>query len=348
MKENYLMTVAHTAVATRPAKEYGRTPSGVEHLLFEVKRLIVGQDHVIERLLIALLARGHVLLEGVPGLAKTATIKSLAQVVGGTFGRVQFTPDLVPSDLVGTRIYNGKTSEWSTELGPVFANLLLADEINRAPAKVQSALLEVMQERQVTIGKQTYHVPDPFLVLATMNPIESDGTYTLPEAQLDRFMFKVVVDYPAYQDELVVIERMIGPVVELRSLINPERLREMQHEVERVYVDPRVAAYAATLVQATRHPAKYGLGQFENALMFGGSPRASINLAIGARALAYIRGREYVLPQDIAEIAPDVLRHRLVLSYEGIANGVTTESIIGAVLDRLPPPRIDMGDRYVG
>jgi MoxR-like ATPase len=342
------MALAQTAIATRPVEQRGRTPSGVEHLLFEVKRLIVGQDHVIERLLIALLARGHVLLEGVPGLAKTATIKSLAQVVGGSFGRVQFTPDLVPGDLVGTRIYNGKTGEWSTELGPIFANLILADEINRAPAKVQSALLEVMQERQVTIGKQTYRVPDPFLVLATMNPIESDGTYSLPEAQLDRFMFKVIVDYPAYQDELVVIERMIGPAVELRTLLSPERLMEIQHEVERVYVDPRVAAYAATLVNATRHPAQEGLEHFQSALMFGASPRASINLAIGARALAYIRGRDYVLPQDIAELAPDVLRHRLVLSYEGIANGTSIDTIIAAILQRFPPPRIDMGDRHVG
>ncbi len=342
------MSFAHTAVATRGSTERGRTPSNVEHLLFEVKRLIVGQDHVIERLLIALLSRGHVLLEGVPGLAKTATIKSLAQVVGGSFGRVQFTPDLVPSDLVGTRIYNGKTGEWSIELGPVFANLLLADEINRAPAKVQSALLEVMQERQVTIGKQTYTVPDPFLVLATMNPIESDGTYPLPEAQLDRFMFKVVVDYPAYADELVVIERMIGPRVDLRTLIDPAQLREMQHEVEQVYVDPRVAAYAATLVNATRYPAQEGLQHLQGALMFGASPRASINLAVGARALAYIRGRQYVLPQDIAELAPDVMRHRLVLSYESIANGTSVDTIITQILERFPPPCIDMGDRHVG
>ncbi len=215
-------------------------PSLAEHVLFEVKRLIVGQDHLLERLLVALLSRGHVLLEGVPGLAKTATIKALAQVVGGSFGRVQFTPDLVPSDLVGTRIFNGRAGEFTTELGPVFVNLLLADEINRAPAKVQSALLEVMQERQVTIGKQTFAVPDPFMVLATQNPIESDGTYPLPEAQLDRFMFKVLVDYPGYEDELVVVERMIGAPIELRTRLTPERLIALQEAAGQVYVDPRV------------------------------------------------------------------------------------------------------------
>jgi MoxR-like ATPase len=319
----------------------------MEHVLFEVKRLIVGQDRLLERLLIALLARGHVLLEGVPGLAKTATIKALAQVIGGSFGRVQFTPDLVPADLVGTRIYNGKTGEFTTELGPVFANLLLADEINRAPAKVQSALLEVMQERQVTIGKQTFATPDPFLVLATQNPIESDGTYPLPEAQLDRFMFKVLVDYPAYEDELVVVERMIGPAIQLRALLTTDRLRELQAAVEQIYVDPHIIAYAATLINATRKPAEHGLGKIAPTLLFGGSPRASINLIIGARALAFIRGRQYVLPQDVAEILPDVLRHRLVLSYEGIAAGVTPETIIAALLERYPPPRLDLGDRHV-
>ena len=323
------------------------SPAMVEHLLFEVKRLIVGQDHVIERLLVALLARGHVLLEGVPGLAKTATIRALAQVVGGTFGRVQFTPDLIPADLVGTRIYNGKTGEFTTELGPVFVNLLLADEINRAPAKVQSALLEVMQERQVTIGKQTHTVPDPFLVLATQNPIESDGTYPLPEAQLDRFMFKVIVDYPEYEDELVVVERMLGPEIGLRTLITPETLRAMQAAARSVYVDPRIMAYAATLVNVTRRPAQQGLEDIAPAVMFGASPRASISLAVGARALAYVRGRQYVLPQDIADLLPDVLRHRLVLSYEGLARGVTPDAIIARLLERYPPPRLDLGDRYV-
>ena len=329
----------------RSGERHHRTPSVPEHVLFEVKRLIVGQDHLLERLLVALLSRGHVLLEGVPGLAKTATIKALAQVVGGDFGRVQFTPDLVPSDLVGTRIFNGRSGEFTTELGPIFVNLLLADEINRAPAKVQSALLEVMQERQVTIGKHTYAVPDPFMVLATQNPIESDGTYPLPEAQLDRFMFKVVVDYPSYDDELVVVERMIGAPIELRAWLTPERLIALQQAAAEVYVDPRVIAYAATLVTATRAPAAHGLGQFASAVQFGGSPRASIALILGARALALLRGREYALPKDVADLFPDVLRHRLVLGYEGIASGVSPEAIVAAVLDRYPPPRIDLGDR---
>lgn len=319
----------------------------MEHVLFEIKRLIVGQDLLLERLLIALLGRGHVLLEGVPGLAKTATIKSLAEVVGGSFGRVQFTPDLVPADLIGTRIYNGKSGEFSTELGPIFANLLLADEINRAPAKVQSALLEAMQERQVTIGKDTFATPEPFLVLATQNPIESDGTYPLPEAQLDRFLFKVLVDYPSYEDEIVVVGRVTGPPIKLRTLLTPERLLAMQQLTDQVYVDPRVIAYAAMLVNVTRKPAQYGLGHLTSAIMFGASPRASINLVVGARGLAFIRGRRYVLPQDIADLVPDVLRHRLVLSYEGIANGITPEAIIRDLLERFPAPRIDLGDRNV-
>ena len=329
-------------------REAPAAPLLMEHVLFEVKRLIVGQDRVIERLLVALLSGGHVLLEGVPGLAKTAMIKSLAQVIGGTFGRIQFTPDLVPADLVGTRIYSVKTGEFSTELGPVFVNLLLADEINRAPAKVQSALLEVMQERQVTIGKTTYVVPKPFLVLATQNPIESDGTYPLPEAQLDRFMFKVLVDYPSYEEEIVVVDRITGPSIGLRRLLVPQRLLEVQQEVEQVYVDPRVTAYAATLVTATRRLGDHGLGHLASALAFGASPRASINLITGGRALAYIRGRRYVLPQDVAALTPDVLRHRLVLSYDGIANDVTADAIIAALLERYPPPRLDLGDRDGG
>ena len=314
----------------------------IEHVVFEVRRLIVGQDHLLERLLVALLARGHVLLEGVPGLAKTATIKALAQVVGGTFGRVQFTPDLLPSDLVGTRVYNVRTGELTTEVGPVFVNLLLADEINRAPAKVQSALLEVMQEHQVTIGGQTFQVPDPFLVMATQNPIESDGTYPLPEAQLDRFMFKVLVDYPAYEDEITVVERMIGPRISLRPRLSLERLRWLQEAVDQVYVDPRVIAYAARLVTASRALAEHGLPAMASAVQFGGSPRASINLVLGARALALVRGREYALPRDVAELLPDVLRHRLILSYEGIAEGITPDAVSRALLDRFPPPRIEL------
>ena len=319
----------------------------VEHLLFELKKVIAGQDYLLERVLVALLARGHILLEGVPGLAKTLTIKSLAQVIGGSFGRIQFTPDLVPADLTGTRIFNGKTGEFTTELGPVFANLLLADEINRAPAKVQSALLEVMQERQVTIAKQTYKVPDPFLVMATQNPIESDGTYPLPEAQLDRFMFKVLVDYPSFEDEMVVIERVIGAPAVLRALITPEKLHEMQAEVDQVYVDPVVISYAARLVSATRTPGEHGLPQYAESIQFGGSPRASINLVLGARALAYMRGRSYALPQDVTAVAHDVLRHRLVLTYEGLAAGTTADAIITDILKRFPPIRLDLGDRHV-
>ena len=284
--------------AGRPAPDYAaRVPAPVEQLLFEVKRLIVGQDRMLERLLVALLAGGHVLLEGVPGLAKTATVKAFATVIGGQAGRIQFTPDLVPADLVGTRIYNPSTARFSTELGPVFCNLLLADEINRAPAKVQSALLEVMQEQQVTIGRETFQVPLPFLVLATQNPIETDGTYPLPEAQIDRFMFKVLV------------------------------------------------GYAATLSTATRQASSMGLPEFAPAIAFGASPRASINLVAAARALAFIRGRSYVLPMDVAEVAPEVLRHRLVLTYEGIASGVSAETIVGCLLERYAPPRIDLGDR---
>ncbi|GCE30570.1 MoxR-like ATPase [Dictyobacter alpinus] len=323
-------------------------PSPIEPVLFEVKRLIVGQDHLLERLLVALLARGHVLLEGVPGLAKTATVKALARVVGGNFGRVQFTPDLVPADLIGTRIYNAKNAEFVTELGPIFVHLLLADEINRAPAKVQSALLEVMQEHQVTIGKQTHFVPDPFLVLATQNPIESDGTYPLPEAQLDRFMFKVLVGYPSYEDEIVIVERVTGANIVLQTLLNPEGLRHFQQEVERVYVDPHVVLYAATLVHATREPARHGLARLHGALLYGASPRASINLVSGARALAFMRGRPYALPRDVADLVPDVLRHRMVLSYEAVADGLTTDMIVAELLQRFPPPHIDLGDRYVG
>ena len=319
----------------------------IEPVLFEVKRLIVGQDHLLERLLVALLANGHVLLEGVPGLAKTATVKALSQVIGAAFGRVQFTPDLVPADLVGTRIYNVKSGEFTTELGPLFVNLLLADEINRAPAKVQSALLEVMQERQVTIGKHTYPVPDPFLVLATQNPLESDGTYALPEAQLDRFMFKVLVGYPSYEDEVVIVERVTGPQINLKTLMALAQLRALQLQVEGVYVDPHVISYAAYLVKATRRLAEHGLPHLSRAVLFGGSPRASINLIAAARALAFIRGRKYVLPRDVAELIHDVLRHRLVLSYEGIADGITADTIVKAVLERFPPPQIDLGDRHV-
>jgi MoxR-like ATPase len=334
--------VSEASPVRAPLEATAPLGSVIEHVVFEIRRLIVGQDHLLERLLVALLARGHVMLEGVPGLAKTATIKALAEAVGGSFGRVQFTPDLLPSDLVGTRVYNVRTGELTTEVGPVFVNLLLADEINRAPAKVQSALLEVMQEQQVTIGGQSYAVPDPFLVLATQNPIESDGTYPLPEAQLDRFMFKVLVDYPSYEDEITVVERMIGSKISLRPRLSLERLRWLQEAVESVYVDPRVIAYAAKLVTASRALGEHGLPAFASSVQFGGSPRASINLVLGARALALVRGREYALPRDVAELLPDVLRHRLILSYEGIAEGVTPDAVSRALLERFPPPRIEL------
>jgi MoxR-like ATPase len=332
--------------ATQTARDLAaKVPAPIEQMLFEVKRLIVGQDRLLERLLIALLSGGHVLLEGVPGLAKTVTVKAFAEVIGGASGRVQFTPDLVPADLVGTRIYNPGRGEFTTELGPVFCNLLLADEINRAPAKVQSALLEAMQERQVTIGKETHRLPLPFVVLATENPIETDGTYPLPEAQLDRFMLKVLVDYPSFQEEVVVVERITGPAIELHQVVTLDQLREMQQAVTEVYVDPAVRTYAATLTYATRPGKVKGLEDLAPAIAYGGSPRASINLVAAGRALAFMRGRTYVLPHDVSDVAPEVLRHRLVLTYEGIANGVNPETIVKRVLERFPPPRIDLGDR---
>jgi MoxR-like ATPase len=322
-----------------------RVPAAVEEVLFEVRRVIVGQDRVLERLLVALLAGGHVLLEGVPGLAKTAAVRTLAQAVGGRFGRIQFTPDLVPADLIGTRIYNPSRAEFSTELGPVFCNLLLADEVNRAPAKVQSALLEVMQEQQVTIGKETHYVEPPFLVLATQNPIEADGTYPLPEAQIDRFMLKVLVDYPSRAEEVVVVERMIGDPIEVKQVMTLKQLLAMQAQVREVYVDPALISYGTSLTAATRTPADMGLPEYAGAIAFGASPRASIHLLEAARALAFIRGRSYVLGHDVVDVAPEVLRHRIVLSYDGIADEVSTETIVAHVLERFPAPRIDLADR---
>ena len=338
-------SVTRPDASTASVDYQNHVPAPVEEVLFEVRRRIVGQDRMLERLLVALLAGGHVLLEGVPGLAKTATVRALAEAVGGTFGRIQFTPDLVPADLIGTRIYNPSKGEFSTELGPVFCNLLLADEVNRAPSKVQSALLEVMQEHQVTIGKQTHPVSKPFLVLATQNPIEADGTYPLPEAQIDRFMLKVLVGYPSLAEEVVIVERMIGDLIEVRQVISLDQLLEMQGAVRLVYVDPVLISYAATLAAATRQPAENGLPEFEGAIAYGASPRASIHLVEAARALAFIRGRSYVLGHDITDVAPEVLRHRIVLSYDGIADEVSTEAIVDRVLERLPAPRIDLADR---
>ena len=310
----------------------------MEQILYEVKRVVVGQDRFLERVMVAMLAEGHLLVEGVPGLAKTLTVRTLADTVRGRFKRIQFTPDLVPADLVGTRIYNQKTGDFSTSLGPVFANLLLADEINRAPAKVQSALLEVMQERQVTIAGETHKVPRPFLVMATQNPIETEGTYPLPEAQVDRFMMKVLVDYPSDEEEFVIVERVIGPLVQANPIASTEQLALLQAQARRVYVDPALIQYAVKLVSATRAPEKHGLKDMRRFITFGASPRASINLTEGARALALLRGRSYALPEDMTALAPDVLRHRVTLSYEGLSEGLTSDSLIERIMRAVPAP----------
>jgi MoxR-like ATPase len=317
----------------------------LESVLFEVKRTIVGQDVLLERMAIALLSGGHLLVEGVPGLAKTLAVKSLAAAVGGQFQRIQFTPDLVPADLTGTRVYHQHTGEFETQLGPVFANLLLADEINRAPAKVQSALLEVMQEHQVTIGRETFRVPEPFLVMATQNPIESEGTYPLPEAQVDRFMMKVLVSYPSSGEEHAIVERALRPAEPIRAMLTPEDLTRMQERVQQLYVDPAITEYAVRLVTATRLLGLAGLDEMKRYLTYGASPRASIALVIGGRALAFLRGRDYVLPYDVSELAADVLRHRLVLSYEALADDVSADDIIARVLDAVPEPEVVLQGR---
>ena len=314
------------------------TATLMERLLYEVKRVVVGQDRFLERVLVAMLAQGHLLVEGVPGLAKTLTIKTLARTIRGSFKRIQFTPDLVPSDLIGTRIYNQKTGEFSTNLGPVFANLLLADEINRAPAKVQSALLEVMQERQVTIAGETHRVPDPFVVMATQNPIETEGTYPLPEAQIDRFMMKVLVDYPTEEEEFVIVERVTGAAVEVNAVADTFALAALQRECREVFVDPALMHYAVKLVSATRRPEKHGLADIKPFLTYGASPRATIGMVEGARALALMRGRRYVLPEDLVDLVPDVMRHRLVLSYEALAANITPDEIVQRVLKKVPAP----------
>jgi MoxR-like ATPase len=316
--------------------------TALEAALFEIKRVIVGQEGMLERVLVALLSGGHLLLEGVPGLAKTRTIATLAQVLGGSFQRIQFTPDLVPSDLVGTRIWRPDQGGFETELGPVFCNFLLADEINRAPAKVQSALLEVMQERQVTIGKQSWPVPAPFLVLATQNPIESDGTYPLPEAQVDRFLMKVVVDYPNFSEEMTIVARSLVTPPQITTILSLEQLQALQAHTAQVYVDRLVAEYAVALCDATRQPVTYNLPDLAGYIAYGASPRGSINLVAAARALAVLRGRSYCLPQDVQELARDVLRHRLVLTYQALAEQVTPDSLLTAVLAAIPPPRIDL------
>ena len=318
----------------------------MERVLYEVKKIIVGQDHLLERMIVALLARGHILVEGVPGLAKTMAIKTLADSIGGEFKRIQFTPDLVPAELIGTRIYNQKSGEFNTSLGPVFTNLLLADEINRAPAKVQSALLEVMQEKQVTIGRETHKVPNPFLVLATQNPIETEGTYALPEAQVDRFMLKVLVGYPSPTEEFVIVERMTGAWTEVQKVLTTDQLVELQKKTDQVYVDPSLIEYAVKMVGATRNPKDVGLGDIQHYIMFGASPRASINLILTAKALAFVRGRAYVLPQDVLDMAMDVIRHRLVLSYEALSDNISSDDILKKIFDRIPLPVVPLHEHF--
>ncbi len=320
------------------ATDSEHTATLMERMLYEVKRVVVGQDRFLERVFVAMLAQGHLLVEGVPGLAKTLTVKTLARSMRGSFRRIQFTPDLVPADLVGTRIYNQKTGEFGTSLGPVFANLLLADEINRAPAKVQSALLEVMQERQVTIAGETHHVPEPFVVMATQNPIETEGTYPLPEAQVDRFMMKVLVDYPSEEEEFVIAQRVTGLSVEVQAVCDTAELQAMQKECRAVYVDPSLIQYAVKLVSATRTPERYDLAELGKYLTFGASPRATIGLVEGARALAMLRGRRYALPEDMSDLVPDVLRHRLVLSYEALADNLSADQIIQRVMKKIGVP----------
>jgi len=322
-----------------------RSGKPMESLLYEVKKVIVGQDHLLERMVVALLARGHILVEGVPGLAKTMAIKTLAEAVGADFKRIQFTPDLVPADLIGTRIYNQKTGEFNTSLGPVFTNLLLADEINRAPAKVQSALLEVMQERQVTIGHETYKVSSPFLVLATQNPIETEGTYPLPEAQVDRFMLKVLIGYPSPTEEFVIVERMTSALQAVQKVLSTEQLLGLQQETDQVYVDPAIIEFAVRMVTATRTPKDFGVKDIQHYITFGASPRASINLVLTARALALVRGRNYVLPQDVSDMALDVIRHRLVLSYEALSDNVTADDLLKQILEHIPIPVVPLHER---
>src|SRR5579871_3828412 len=315
----------------------------LEEALFEIRRVIAGQEGMLDRMLVCLLTGGHLLIEGVPGLAKTLAIKSTASVLGGSFSRIQFTPDLVPSDLVGTRIFRPDRHEFETELGPVFCNFLLADEINRAPAKVQSALLEVMQERQVTIGHVSHVVPDPFLVLATQNPIESEGTYPLPEAQVDRFMLKVLVDYPSHDEELTVVARSLEQPPALAQVLALEELRALQKLVGRVFVDPALVSYAVDLAGATRRPADYGVAQIAPYIAYGASPRGPISVVAAARALAVLRGRDYALPSDVEAVVRDAFRHRLVLSYQALAEEVSADRVLDEVDAAVPVPQIDLG-----
>ncbi|RIV40656.1 AAA family ATPase [Micromonospora radicis] len=335
------MTDISDTMASLPTPaDLGVTAAELEQTLGEVKRVIVGQDRLVERLLTALLANGHCLLEGVPGVAKTLAAQTLATVVGGTFSRIQFTPDLVPSDIVGTRIYRASKESFDVELGPIMANLVLADEINRAPAKVQSALLEAMAERQVSIGGRSYPVPAPFLVLATQNPIESEGVYQLPEAQRDRFLMKIVVDYPDGADELAILYRMSADRPRAHQVLDADRLRAFQLQATQVFVHHAIAEYVVRLILATRDPGRFGLPEIAPLLAYGASPRATLGLVAAARAQALLRGREYVLPDDVRELAVDVLAHRLVLSFDAVADGVTAEWVVHRLIEVVPPPRV--------
>jgi len=335
-----------------PLSNVGVTPFDVagscERILFEMKKVIVGQDRAIERLLVSLVARGHSLLESVPGLAKTLSAETLAATVGGTFSRIQFTPDLLPADIVGTRVFRASTEQFDIELGPVFANFLLADEINRAPAKVQSALLEVMGEQQVTIGGKTHELPHPFIVLATQNPIESEGVYPLPEAQRDRFLMKIVLGYPSPLEEVEIVQRVGVSIPVPDQVISVEDVIALQETAEAAYVDRSVLEYAVNLVLATRTPENFGLGDLGPYLEFGASPRASLGLVRAARALAVIRGRSYAVPQDVFDVAPEILRHRLVLSYEALAAGIDVEAILGRILSTVPAPRVTPSQATTG
>jgi MoxR-like ATPase len=319
-------------------RERRKAREALQQALYEIKRVIVGQDAMLERLLVSLLAGGHVLLEGVPGLAKTLTVKTLAAVLGGSYSRVQFTPDLVPADLVGTRVWRPDTGGFDTELGPIVTNFLLADEINRAPAKVQSALLEVMQEQQVTIGGTTFNVPRPFIVMATQNPIESEGTYPLPEAQVDRFLMKILVDYPDTGEESAIVGRSLAEPAEVRECLSLEALHRYAGVVKTVIVDREAIGYAVALADATRRPAKYGLDDLESLIEFGASPRGPIGLVQAARVLALLRGRGHVVPEDIRDLASDVLRHRIVLSYDALSDGVTADKLLEQILAAVEEP----------
>ena len=326
-----------------PVPAPGATPRDrLEAVLYELRRVVVGQDQLLDRILVALLARGHVLLEGVPGLAKTLTLETVARVSGGRFSRIQFTPDLVPSDVVGGQVLD-RAGEFTTRLGPVFANFVLADEINRAPAKVQSALLEVMAEGHASIAGETHPVDKPFFVLATQNPIESEGVYALPEAQLDRFIFKLVVGYPTAADEEEIVRRMASDPPEPRRLLDPDQIMDLQRRADEVFVDHRVRAYAVQLVTATRNPAEAGLADLAPYLELGGSPRASLSLIRGARALAVMRGRSYVLPEDVAALFHDSLRHRVVLSYEALAAEVQPDQVLDRIVSAIPQPEVEIG-----